>query len=331
MSPDIGATTGETSSREPVRERAARGGGVRRIELAAQVELMKERLRVRGYAAATIGVYVDRLRDFGRYLDGAGVLDLRAVLRAHVEDYRAALAARHLSSSTRAHSMQAVARLFDDLVERGLLLLNPTASVRRLVRKPAPPRRVPTVRQMQRLLDAPDTTTRTGIRDRSIVEVLYGSALRAGELVALTVHEVDLEHRVLCITSGKGKKGRVVPLSSPAVRCLREYLIKARSHWARRWPSETALYLTNRGDPMDTGALRQMLLGLCLAAKLRRIGPHAIRHAAATHMLAAGADLRHVQKLLGHARLSTTQVYTRVAPAELKATHRRTHPRERRP
>ncbi len=301
------------------------------IRIADQLDEVVRRFRARGYSPKTIKHYSGSLCDFERYMQVQGLDDLRAVLQSHVEGYKADLRRRKLSSSTQAQRLQAVSRLFEDLNDRGLLLLNPAASVQRISRRNELPKRVPTEKEMERLFAAANTSLRTGIRDRAILEVLYGSLLRASELCSLTVHDVDFDNRLLRVTKGKGSKGRMLPIGSAEHRWLEEYLSKIRPWWAKRAPKEHGLFLTNRAEPMNPAALRQMLLNLCNQAKLKRIGPHAIRHAAATHMVAAGADIRHVQKLLGHAHLITTQIYTKVMPTEVKATHERTHPREQKP
>lgn len=298
------------------------------IDSADAIAQLRLRLRARGYAPSTITQYTGHLRAFVKHLKAHGITDLRAVLKTHVESYKAHLRSSHLSGSTQAQTLQAVSRLFEDLVERGLLLLNPTAGVQRLTRKPSLPRRVPTPKQVQKLLAQPDANTRTGVRDLALLEVLYGCALRVGELVALDVHDIDIDNALVRIQRGKGRKGRVLPLGSAAMHTLQRYLKAARPHWAKRAPKEPALFLSHHAERITTGNVRQMLLKYSGQAGLKRISPHALRHAAATHMVQAGANLRHVQKLLGHASLTSTQIYTRVVPKDVKATHEQTHPRE---
>jgi integrase/recombinase XerD len=267
------------------------------------------------------------LRDFERYLDLYAVDDVRAVTPRHIDSYAAQLVRRGLSTSTRSQSLRAVDRLFADLVDRGVLLSAPTSRIEIPPRRVVLPTRVPSEREMRQLLAAPDTRRNTGVRDRAMLEVLYGSALRIGELCELILDDVDLTARVLRVL-GKGNRERVVPLSDAAASWLHEYLTVVRPRWTHRRPLERALFLSNRGTPLSTNAARQAIWNLCRKARLARISPHAIRHAAATHMVAAGADVRHVQKLLGHEAISSTQIYTRVVPTDVKATHERTHPRE---
>jgi integrase/recombinase XerD len=285
------------------------------------------RMELRDYAPATITQTRWLLSDFARYLDNHRLDDLRAVLPRHIEQYAAWLHSRELSTSTRSQALRAVARLFDDLLNRGVLLSAPTSRIKIPHRKTVLPRRVPTQKEMRQLLAAANTHRNTGIRDRALLELLYGSALRINELCGLAVDDVDLGDRVARVM-GKGARERVVPLSDAATSWLQRYLAEIRPRWLRRRPPQAALFLTNRGEPLSTNTTRSNLWSLCRKARVPRISPHAVRHAAATHLLQAGADVRQVQVLLGHASIASTQIYTRVVPLEVKATHARTHPRE---
>jgi integrase/recombinase XerC len=271
------------------------------------------------------------LGELARHLDTLGIREACAVLPEHIGSFARAQRRRQLATSTRAQSLSAAARFFGELVERGELLLDPAGALARAVRRHSVLPHVPTRAQISRLLAAAPRRRHTGVRDRAIIELLYGSALRVGELVGLELGDVDFALRLVRIRRGKGARERVVPLGGPAAAWLTRYLAEMRARWTRGRPRTASLLVTNRGAPMDSWAVRAVLLATCRRAHLGRIGPHALRHAAATHMLAAGADLRHVQMLLGHADAATTQVYTRVEPTEVKAMHRRTHPREVQP
>lgn len=327
-------TTEESAHPEGSRKSTPGGGdeGANRSSITTQISFhvgaLARRLEACGYAPTTVKSYVGLLGDFGRYLDTRGIDDVRGVLREHVEGYARHLLGRRLSSSTRSQSLRALARLFDDLVDRGVLLVSPAAGVAPIHRRTALPRRVPSEREVRQLIAACNVRKRTGLRDRSIIEVLYGSALRVGELVALSIEDVALDDRLLRIERGKGARDRVVPLTAEARRWLERYLDEVRPWWARRCRSARTLYLTNRSEPITSSVVRQMLVVLCDKARLARLSPHALRHAAATHLVRAGADVRYVQKLLGHAQMTTTQVYTRVAPMDVKHTHAASHPRE---
>jgi integrase/recombinase XerD len=195
-----------------------------------------------------------------------------------------------------------------------------------------PPKRAPrfprslSEADVEALLAAPDAKTPLGLRDRAMLEVLYASGLRVSELVALKTFEVNLEAGVLRIL-GKGAKERLVPLGDEAVDWVRHYLRAAREKLAGRRNPE-ALFVTARGAAMTRQAFWHNIKRYgARAIPGKALSPHVLRHAFATHLLNHGADLRVVQMLLGHADISTTQIYTHVARERLKALHARHHPR----
>ena len=228
------------------------------------------------------------------------------------------------SSSTVGAHASAFRLFFDDLAVRGLLLVNPAERLPAIA-EDGLPRYVPSYTQMRRLLEAPDTRTDVGTRDRAILEILYGSGLRRAEVVGLDVSDVDLAEATAFIKDGKGKKDRVVPLTQQAVRWIVAYL-------SRRPPSRTPrLFLDARG----TRPLRGERLRACLKSLFRQAGlheemtVHAIRHACALHLLEGGADLISIRNLLGHASVETTSIYLKLTTAHLKRELERAHPRER--
>lgn len=183
-----------------------------------------------------------------------------------------------------------------------------------------------TLDEVDRLIAAPDVTTPLGLRDRALLEVLYATGVRVSELLALTLPDVDLAEGVLT-TMGKGRKERVVPVGASAVTWVQRYLATARPHLLGTHAS-SRLFLNGRG-----GTLSRMGFWKILAAYGRRAGigraisPHVLRHSFATHLLEHGADLRAIQLMLGHANLSTTQIYTHVLDARLRSVYERFHPR----
>jgi integrase/recombinase XerD len=281
----------------------------------------------RNFAAATITGYRDAIEEFFCRLRQLNITDPRQVRRSHVEEHQAWLLGRKLKPRTVAHRIQAIRGLFEHLTSTGKLLTAPTDGVVALKLSRVLPRRVVTEREMQKLLAAPDVVTALGIRDRAMLEMLYSTAMRAGEILSLEVADIDTEHGLVHIREGKGRKDRVVPLGRAAQTWVRRYTTDVRPGWLKN-ESERGLFVSKHGTPFTVENLHAMLRRHCTAAKLEHIYPHAIRHAVATHMLARGADLRAVQKLLGHASLTTTQFYTRVTPTEVLAAHRRTHPLE---
>lgn len=183
-----------------------------------------------------------------------------------------------------------------------------------------------TVDEVDALLAAPDITEPRGVRDRALVEVLYATGLRVSELLALSTPQIDLEGGVLT-TMGKGRKERVVPLGDEAVRWVRRYVASARPMLIRD-KTPPRLFVNARGGPLTRMGFWKLLRGYGLQAGISRaISPHVLRHSFATHLLERGADLRAIQMMLGHADLSTTQIYTHVLDERLRSVYERFHPR----
>lgn len=219
----------------------------------------------------------------------------------------------------------AIRRFYAWASREGMIDANPAADL------PAPrlPRALPhdmSEADVEALLLAPDTATPLGLRDRAMLETLYATGLRVSELVGLTLSEVSLSHGVARV-SGKGGRERLVPIGDEAIAWLSTYLNEARGQILDRRRSH-AVFVTERGTPMTRQAFWYRIKHHARAAGLRLLpSPHTLRHAFATHLLNHGADLRALQMLLGHADLSTTQIYTHVATARLKALHAEHHPR----
>ena len=201
---------------------------------------------------------------------------------------------------------------------------NPAARVA----PPRPGRRIPrvlSVAQVERFLDAIDTGTPAGIRDRALFELIYSAGLRVGEVVALDRGRLYLAETCVRVL-GKGSRERIVPLGEPAVAWLVRYLAEARPHLLRRGAATDAAFLNQRGGRLSRKGIWKRFQEVCVAAGIDA-KVHTLRHSFATHLLAGGADLRSVQELLGHADLTTTQIYTHVESEQLHAEHRRYHPR----
>jgi integrase/recombinase XerD len=183
-----------------------------------------------------------------------------------------------------------------------------------------------TVDEVDALLHAPDVTEPRGLRDRALLELLYATGLRVSELLGLTLAQVDLDGGVVT-TMGKGRKERVVPLGDEAVRWIRRYVTEARGTLAAGRP-QPRLFVNARGGALSRMGFWKILRDYGRRAGLSRaISPHVLRHSFATHLLERGADLRAIQMMLGHADLSTTQIYTHVLDERLRAVYERFHPR----
>jgi integrase/recombinase XerD len=270
------------------------------------------------------------------HLSENGVRDLRRVSERHLASFARVLResttprGTPLSALTQAAYLQRVKSFFAFLVRRGVLLLNPAASLAVPACSPLP-RTVLSERQAERLMTAPSSWSNIGKRDRAILETFYGTGLRRGECARLDVQDIDLREGTLLVRNGKGRKDRLVPVPRRAAIALDLYLREVRPELVRS-PAERALFLTVWwGHRLSEVSMTLLLRGHADTAKIPHIHPHVLRHTCATHLLKRGASVRHVQAILGHRWMKTTALYTRVAVQDLAETVKRCHPRERHP
>ncbi len=286
---------------------------------AGPVERYLHRLEAeRNLSPHTVEAYRRDLSQFFDFADRYGCTTLAGIDRTTARRFLASLATRGYSRRSVARKASACRAFFADCLKREVLSANPLAGLAVPKRPRTLPKAVsPTV--LGRHLDAlGDNTDPVQLRDRALLEVLYGTGLRVSELVALTTD--DVERDGFLSVMGKGKKERAVPLGEPARAALREYREKSRPALAGP-RSGDFLWVGARGGPMDARAVRRVVT--------RYLGtfPHALRHSFASHMLEGGADLRVVQELLGHNDLSTTQIYTSISKEHLRGAYERSHPR----
>ena len=292
--------------------------------------------RVRELSPRTLESYRMFLERFAQWSECRGVADVRDVTLEHVLEFRRSLNGRkgpghrETSISYRNRHVRAARRLFRLLFKRGLILSNLAARIPEYRDPKKLPRGIMDKDQVTKLLQAAHLTTPTGFRDRTIFEVLYSTGLRGGELCNLTLYEVNLQERMLRVVEGKGRKDRVVPVGKVATSYLAEYIRAVRPILLGE--KQTPLvFLTALGAPFKTNNLRQQFILHRDRAGLGDLYTvHSLRHTCATEMLKGGASIRHVQELLGHASISTTQIYTHVVQTDLKKAHARTAPSERR-
>lgn len=287
----------------------------------------KSYLESGGYAASTIECYCVYLSYFLDYLREIKVMDLKQVTHETIRNYQLLVTGMAIAEETKGMRIRPVKRLFGWLQGTHRLLLDPTEKIKETNRqnRTLPP--VLTVEEMRLLLEQPNLSLRLQIRDRAIMETLYSSGVRLNELVQLTVHDVDLKDKVLHVRKGKGNRQRVVPIGRNAAKYLKEYLEDIRPRYAKKNPKGRKLFLTETGEPVNGNSIRTSLFHYKKAAGIEKTAsPHSFRRSCATHLLQQGADIRYVQKLLGHSHIKTTQIYTRVYPIDLKETHNRTHP-----
>jgi site-specific recombinase XerD len=281
-------------------------------------------LRRRGMAEKTRRAYGVDLGQFALWCT-AQAIEPRDVAPRDLRRYAAVLSERDAVAATVARKLAALRAFFRTLREHGHVTQNPVD----LVPSPKRPRTLPKVLrpdELATLLDRIPASTPLELRDRALLEVAYGSGLRAEELVNLDVAAVGFDTEELRV-EGKGAKTRIVPTGEYALRALARYLERARPALAAG-DDEPALFLSKSGRRLSTSDVRRRLRVWARHAAVQGgISPHALRHSFATHLLEGGADLRSIQELLGHASISTTQIYTRVESARLKSAYARSHPR----
>jgi len=285
----------------------------------------------RGLSSNTLDAYGRDLQRFLAFLESEGIRRWSAVAATHVSGFAAFLERQGLGARSRARAGVAVRRLLAYGVEEGVIESDLSlATVRMRL-----PRTLPKVLhpdETRALIEAAEPDSLLGLRDRAMLEVLYGAGLRVTELVGLSLSAVDLRGGCLRVL-GKGQKERVVPLGEAAMEALQAYLEGAREELLGNRPDRKfSVFLTRRGTAMTRQNFFTRLRGLARRAGVptERVSPHVLRHAFATDLLEGGADLRAIQSMLGHADLSTTQIYTHVDRARLQETVDARHPRGKR-
>ncbi|MCT1618570.1 site-specific tyrosine recombinase XerD [Janibacter hoylei] len=288
----------------------------------------------RGVSAHTLSAYA---RDAGRYLDhlaAAGVIDPGEVTEQHVSAFLAALRtgdADHppLAASSAARTLVAVRGLHKFLALEGLTDHNPAEDVA----PPSPPSRLPKairLDEVTRLIDAAGVGDGpVPLRDRALLELLYGTGARISEVVGLDIDDLDLEVGAARLL-GKGGKERIVPIGSYAVEAVQAWLVRGRPELASAGRAGPAVFLNRRGARLSRQSAWAVITTAADRAGLSgHVSPHTLRHSFATHLLEGGADVRVVQELLGHASVTTTQIYTMVTVQQLREVYAQAHPRAR--
>jgi len=304
-------------------------------DLSMQIERYLDHLTVeRGLSDNTIQAY---RRDLGRYaafLRRTGHEDAREANERTIEAYVASRSAsthgdgKPYRATSVVRGLSSVRSFHRFLLREGEAERDPAAAVVRPKTPRSLPRPLP-LEDVQRLLDAPPEGTITGLRDRAVLETLYGAGVRVSELVGLDVDDVDLDEGSVRVF-GKGGKERDVPLGRYAVDAIEAYLRRARPSLATA-RSRAALFLSQRGGRLTRQSVGRLLTTYAKRAGIeKRVTPHTMRHSFATHLLEGGADVRVVQELLGHASVATTQVYTLVTEEHLREVYYTAHPRARR-
>lgn len=291
----------------------------------ALLELFQHHLQfVERRAAHTLAAYQSDLSDFAAFLRRRNVALLNAAA-TDVADYLGDLTRRGYHASSAARRLSAIRRFYRHLIETQQRGDNPAT------RQPSPKKQAPLPKllgeyEVVALLDAPDTTTSLGLRDRAMLELMYACGLRVSELLSLQQQHFSAANEAVRVV-GKGGRERVVPFNPAAADYCRRYAEQARPLLLGKKRSD-AFFVSRRGGALTRQLFWQMIKKYALVAGISRpLSPHTLRHAFATHLLNNGADLRAVQLMLGHASISTTQIYTHIAVQRLANLHAKHHPR----
>ncbi len=297
------------------------------------IEQFLEHLRYeRNVSAHTLRNYDSDLEQFTHFLapdQKTKLPDVSEIDHLTIREWMASLHSDQKKKSSIARKLAALRTFFQFLVREGVLELNPA----KLVSTPKLEKKLPkhlSIEEAIRFIESPDLDTDLGKRDRAMLELMYATGVRVAELTTLNVADVDFQNQLIRVT-GKRRKQRIVPFGDPAGEAIRNYL-GVREKFLFNAPvskrDEDALFLNYQGTRITTRSVGRMVekyIRIC--AGMHNISPHALRHSFATHLLDSGADLRDIQELLGHARLSTTQVYTHVSMEKLIEVYDKAHPK----
>ena len=301
------------------------------------LEQFFEHLRYeRNVSEHTLRNYASDLEQFYNYLAPPDAqtgarreLDVKQIDHITIREWLSSLHTAQKKKTSVARKLAALRTFFQFLVREGLVELNPA----KLVATPRLEKKLPnhlSVEDAIRFIETPDTETDLGRRDRAILEFLYATGVRVSELTKLNLSDVDFKEKLVRVT-GKRRKQRILPFGDPALHAIFNYLSVRNNFLQNASPAERdeqALFLNYQGTRITTRSVGRMVdkyIQIC--AGIHNISPHSLRHSFATHLLDSGADLRDIQELLGHARLSTTQIYTHVSMEKLIEVYDKTHPK----
>lgn len=291
-----------------------------------------EWMTVKAYSKDTINRRDNAIKRFIRWCDERSIDNPQDITKPILERYQRhlyyyrKLDGKALTLGTQHSLLAPIKTFFKWLTQENHLLYNPASELQ----LPRQPKRLPldilSVDEVETLLNTPDHTTTQGLRDRAMLETLYSTGLRRMELPALKTYDIDLQREIVIVREGKGKRDRVIPIGARAQAWVEKYLNESRPALLLNLHEET-LFLNDHGDPMSRDKLARVVKQHMKQAEINKTGScHLLRHAMATHMLDNGADTRFIQAMLGHADLSTTQIYTHVSVEKLKEIHAATHP-----
>jgi len=300
-------------------------GYVERFVDYLEAEKHASRYTVRNYKSDLVGnLQHGSEKGFFQFLDSRGIASLEAVDKRVMRDYLGYLVDQRVAKVSLARKLSAIRSFYRYLLRERIIERNPTE----LTVSPKLDHHLPeflTVEEITRLLEMPDVSKPLGQRDRAVLELFYAAGMRVSEMAGLNLRQMDLDSREIRVV-GKGNKERVVIIGIPAAQALETYLRQTRPKLATKG-SGSAVFLNYKGGRLTERWLQKLLLKYAQnAGLLKKVHPHILRHTFATHLLDGGADLRVVQDLLGHASLSTTQIYTHVTQTQARRVYMASHP-----
>lgn len=293
-------------------------------------ELIKEFLDYlsieRGLSKNTLESYKRDLWKYAAYFKARDITSPEAIKRPAIQDFLMSLKDGKLSASSVARNLVAVKVFHRYLIGQRLIKEDVTS----VLETPKLWKTLPDVldlNEVEKILTIPSAHTKQGVRDKAALELMYATGMRVSEVVNLKLNDLHMEEGfVRCL--GKGSKERIIPIGSKSKEALEKYLLKARPKFLKKGAEQATLFLTRLGRPMSRQSFWMIIKRYVREARIKkRVTPHTLRHSFATHLLQRGADLRIVQELLGHANISTTQIYTHINKERLKQIHQQFHPR----
>jgi len=275
-----------------------------------------------GASKNTLAAYRSDLKIFNKWLAGKSLISVNS---KHIQDYFSERQKNNISSSSQARILTCLHSFYQYLLANQLIKKDPTEQLS----QPKLEKKLPVflnIQEVEKLLEAPSSSSLFGQRDRAMLELLYSCGLRVSELINLSYHNINLKEEFIRI-HGKGNKERVLPMGEVAIDYLMKYETNARSMLLKNGQSDS-YFLSNRGSAMSRQNFFYIIKAYANQVGIDKpLSPHSLRHAFATHLVQKGADLRSVQLMLGHSDISSTQLYTHIQNAQLKAQHAKHHPR----
>lgn len=293
-------------------------------------EFLKEYLTIlrfeKNLSDNTINSYQNDIHKFLTFCMDNNITDLNEVTAEHLSKYFELQRKEGKDSATSARYMSSIKGFFEYLLDNNYVEVNPTEKLSSVKKsRKLPP--VLSVQEIEMILNSPNTNDLIGLRDKAILELFYSSGLRVSELINLKISDLFFNDEVIRVF-GKGSKERVVPIGSSAIKWVSEYLLKVRPSLEKKNKSQNYVFLNKRGSKLSRMWIWKIVEKYSKKAGIEKeIHPHTFRHSFATHLLEGGADLRAVQEMLGHADISTTQIYTHINRDYIKQVHKDHHPR----